>query len=284
MMPGSLMSGNRTLEEYQVRFVASVSQAIGAGYLSGKPRLRILDMGCDVSGRQLWHLAQLTRGEVVGINIPRDFPTEEAKLTAGAGVTMLRMDGTDLQFADESFDVVISSNVIEHVPDPAKFIHEAARVLKKDGIAYLETAPVWTSARGHHIMESMIAENCPGETRFRDDGSIIPEWSHLSLSRSQMAEVLNGRLNPETCDYILWYLYDSGDLNKTPWTELTQSLKSAFPHLQLMPRSLPGVNNRLTPSGGADDYSVYGFTAVGRKRSQDWLSKRLFWRLRRLGL
>ena len=283
MMPGSLISRNRTLDEYQVRFVASVTQIIGAGYLSGKPRLRILDMGCDVSGRQLWHLAQLTRGEVVGINIPRDFPTEEAKLTAGAGVTMLRMDGMDLQFADESFDVVISANVIEHVPDPAKFIHEAARVLKKDGIAYLETAPVWTSARGHHIIESIIAENCPEETNFRDDGTIVPEWSHLSLSRNQMADVLDGRVNPKTRDYILWYLYNSGDLNKTPWRDLTQSLKSAFPHLQLMPRPLPGVDNLFKPTDGNDDYSVYGFTAVGRKRPQHWLSKRLFWRLRRMG-
>ena len=272
------------MEEYQLRFVHNVNQVVGTNWLSRRPRLHVLDMGCDTSGRQLAEIAKLTRGEVVGINVPENFPSSAAIEVAGPRVQMFRMDGMNLSFPDRSFDLVISANVIEHVPDPGKFIHEAARVLKDDGVAYLETAPIWTNARGHHIMESMIAENCPEETNFRDDGSIIPEWSHLALSREEMAQLLCGKVLSKTRDYIIWFLYDSKQLNKSPWKTVNQHLHAAFPYVKVIPRPLPGVNNDLMPTDGADNYSVYGFVAVGRKRPQNWLSKRLNWRLRRLGL
>lgn len=272
------------LDEYQSRFVANVDRVIANNWLRRRPAIRMLDMGCDTSGRQLRHLAALTRGEVVGINVPTDFPTAAATEAAGPRVTLKKMDGMKLTFPDASFDLVVSANVIEHVPDPGPFIREAARVLKPNGICYMETAPIWTSARGHHVMESMIAENCPDETNFRDDGSIIPEWSHLSLSRQQMADHLAGKVLPGTREYILRFLYDSDDLNKVPWQVINAHFHSAFPFIKVISRPVPGIDNRLMPTDGADDYTVYGFTAVGRKRPQNWLAKRLYWRLRRLGL
>jgi O-antigen biosynthesis protein len=42
-------------------------------------------------------------------------------------------DVTALTFADETFDVVISQDVMEHVPDPATAFKEIARVLKRGG-------------------------------------------------------------------------------------------------------------------------------------------------------
>lgn len=50
-------------------------------------------------------------------------------------------DCTDLAFEDATFDLVFSSNVIEHVPDYQKAIDEAARVLKPEGIYLLATPP-----------------------------------------------------------------------------------------------------------------------------------------------
>jgi len=40
---------------------------------------------------------------------------------------------------DESMDFVVSSQVIEHIPDQGKFISEAHRILRKNGIFYLST-------------------------------------------------------------------------------------------------------------------------------------------------
>lgn len=44
--------------------------------------------------------------------------------------------GERLPFADETFDVVISDNVIDHAADPLAIVREMVRVLKTDGLLY----------------------------------------------------------------------------------------------------------------------------------------------------
>lgn len=43
-------------------------------------------------------------------------------------------DGKNIPFPDETFDIIFSSNVLEHIPHVAEFQSEIKRVLKKDGI------------------------------------------------------------------------------------------------------------------------------------------------------
>jgi SAM-dependent methyltransferase len=50
---------------------------------------------------------------------------------------MVKMDITNIEYADESFDVVYCSNVLEHVQDDKKAMREFNRVLKKNGWAIL---------------------------------------------------------------------------------------------------------------------------------------------------
>ena len=50
---------------------------------------------------------------------------------------MVRMDITNIQYRDESFDVVYCSHVLEHVPDDRRAMRELRRVLKTDGWAIL---------------------------------------------------------------------------------------------------------------------------------------------------
>jgi SAM-dependent methyltransferase len=49
----------------------------------------------------------------------------------------VKMDITDIQYPDESFDVIYCSHVLEHVPDDRKAMRELCRVLKSDGWALL---------------------------------------------------------------------------------------------------------------------------------------------------
>ncbi len=55
---------------------------------------------------------------------------------------VLRGDATKLPFADDSFDVVITSEVLEHIQDDVAAIAEMVRVLKPGG-HFAATVPAW---------------------------------------------------------------------------------------------------------------------------------------------
>jgi SAM-dependent methyltransferase len=277
---------NIALHDFQVRFVEALREAVDCSFWRRRPSVAILDSGCDPTGRQLRAMAALTRGHVTGINPCAGFPTSEARGTAGERTTLLAMDGMALDFPDNSFDVVCSANVLEHVPDPARYLLECARVLKPGGIAWIEAAPVWSGPRGHHIHEDMVRENCPEETAYRNDGSVIPDWAHLTHSPAELEEILRPGLRPETVRFIVDYLA-SDDLNKVGWAVMRRAIESAFPWRRLH----EGRCDTSPPaplSGTCEDHRVGGFAALLRKHCPSGVSwavkRRLVWRLRRCGL
>jgi ubiquinone/menaquinone biosynthesis C-methylase UbiE len=50
----------------------------------------------------------------------------------------IKMDITDIQFSDNSFDAIICNHVLEHIIDDRKAIAELHRVLKPEGWAILQ--------------------------------------------------------------------------------------------------------------------------------------------------
>jgi SAM-dependent methyltransferase len=73
----------------------------------------------------------------------------QTKLTRAAGLdylsadlldpdVMVKMDITDIQYPDASFDVIYCSHVLEHVPDDRKAIREFHRVLRPTGWAVIQ--------------------------------------------------------------------------------------------------------------------------------------------------
>lgn len=84
---------------------------------------RILDIGCG-SGEN-YKLLKGPNKEVYVLDIT-DLRTEDHGL-------FVRGNGCALPFKSESFDTVVSFDVIEHVDDDKRFISEAVRVTKKKG-------------------------------------------------------------------------------------------------------------------------------------------------------
>ncbi|AOX04918.1 SAM-dependent methyltransferase [Corynebacterium sp. NML98-0116] len=66
-----------------------------------------------------------------------------------SGYGSVRGDGTALPFATDSFDVVYSSNVAEHIPDWQTMAEEMLRVAKPDGLVVLSYT-VWLGPFGGH--------------------------------------------------------------------------------------------------------------------------------------
>ena len=54
-----------------------------------------------------------------------------------AGVELLQLDGTSLPFEDDSFDRLIATHVLEHIPFPHLAIQEWVRVLRPGGVLSL---------------------------------------------------------------------------------------------------------------------------------------------------
>lgn len=78
------------------------------------------------------------------------------------GMAMVVADITSLQFADESFDVVYCSHVLEHVPDDRAAIGECYRVLKRGGWAVF-MVPIHS---GTTVEDPSITDPAERERRF----------------------------------------------------------------------------------------------------------------------
>lgn len=66
-----------------------------------------------------------------------------------AGGNALRASGLSLPIATGSVDVALSSNVLEHVPDPEAMADEMVRITRPGGLVYLSWTP-WLSPWGGH--------------------------------------------------------------------------------------------------------------------------------------
>jgi ubiquinone/menaquinone biosynthesis C-methylase UbiE len=106
------------------------------------PCERFLDAGCG-DGRYLAALARLPERphQVVGTDIAERILATARRATEAAGIDaeLVRANLEALPFEDASFDLVLCTQVLEHVLDPAAALRELARVLRPRGTLVLST-------------------------------------------------------------------------------------------------------------------------------------------------
>ncbi len=103
--------------------------------LNIKPKDRVLDAGCG-TGRHACEMFRTLDADVVGVDLNME-DLRKAALTLrllsdnGNGSWIVsRADATKLPFRDSSFDLIICSEVLEHIPESGAAISELVRVLK----------------------------------------------------------------------------------------------------------------------------------------------------------
>jgi 2-polyprenyl-3-methyl-5-hydroxy-6-metoxy-1,4-benzoquinol methylase len=95
---------------------------------------RTLDAGC---GYGLFSAAAARRGaRVVSLDVGERLV---ARAQARAGSHGVVTDACELAIRDESFDVVIASEMLEHTATPWRAVQELARAVKVDGLLVLTT-------------------------------------------------------------------------------------------------------------------------------------------------
>ncbi len=113
------------------RLVMVFDECVSHTPLAGR---RTLDAGC---GYGLFSAAAAARGGlVVSLDIGERLVARARARAGSAGVVA---DASYLAIRDESFDVVIASEMVEHTPAPPRAIEELARSVKVGGLLVLTT-------------------------------------------------------------------------------------------------------------------------------------------------
>jgi len=156
---------------------------------------RVLDIGSG-PGFLAAQLADQTGpdGAVIGIDISQQMVERASQRTHQDWLSYRCADATALPFEDNSFDVVVSTQVAEYVPDIAKFCSEVFRVLKPGGRALI-LATDWEGVCWHsehpQRMEKVLtafAPHCADPklprtlgARLRKAGMVLNDVSYFSI-------------------------------------------------------------------------------------------------------
>lgn len=179
----------RPFAHYITVLPAAIRQAVPS--LGLAPGDRVLDFGCaDQPYGELFGSGI----EVVGADLP------------GNDVARLHLDGDGRVPADDgSFDAVLSTQVLEHVSDPAAYLLECARLLRSGGrllisthgAFYLHPDPVdywrWTSDGLKRVLEQA------GFRILRFEGVFGMAATGLQYVLDALLPRLPRRLRPLTC-------------------------------------------------------------------------------------
>jgi SAM-dependent methyltransferase len=113
-------------------------------YLHAKQDGRLLEIGCG-SGVSL-QLMQQKGWRVTGL----DFDKDAVNNARSKGLDVRHGQLSAQSFVDESFDAVVMSHVIEHVPSPVELLAESRRILKNGGVLIALTPSANSPAHRHY--------------------------------------------------------------------------------------------------------------------------------------
>jgi SAM-dependent methyltransferase len=162
-------------------------------YAAGRPGLRILDLGAqDVNG-SLRTVA------------PKDSQYVGADFAQGKGVDVVLTDAYALPFEDESFDICVTSSCFEHAEMFWLAFNEALRVLRPDGLLYM------------NVPSNGIFHRYPVDCwRFYPDaGKALENWARRSGYRPVMLECFTGlQRHAIWNDYVAVYVKDEANIDR----------------------------------------------------------------------
>lgn len=127
---------------------------------------RLLDLGCGEGA-----LLQRINGETVGA----DLNPERLVHAAEKGLPVTLADGCALPFTDDTFDTVISMEVLEHVPRMEAMMREVHRALRPGG-CWVVSVPSVTLRSWYEMKKDGRAYYCDEQEHYREFSPVDLGW------------------------------------------------------------------------------------------------------------
>jgi len=106
------------------------------------PNSRVLELGCGIGNLWLENLQRIPAGVEITLSDQSAGMVDQAQKNlknAGAAFQFEISDAQSIPFGQHSFDIVIASHMLYHVPDRERALREIKRVLKPKGRLYAST-------------------------------------------------------------------------------------------------------------------------------------------------
>lgn len=182
-----------------------------------------LDTILDISSPFIAAYVLSGRGRVIKTDIN---PAEREMIKEDANLTFQLEDGTQLSFQDNSFDLVYSISVIEHIyGNYADAVQEMLRVLKPGGYLYL-TFPV----SAQHTEQWLDQQIYPAQ--YQRDGKAFFQYR---FDREDVSVLLNSLKNCDLVDMSLYWEKQTGGydqciarMQKKPLVEKLRSVRNGL--------------------------------------------------------
>ncbi|RGY96546.1 class I SAM-dependent methyltransferase [Clostridium sp. AM58-1XD] len=177
-------------------------------FVKGK---RVLDVACGEGyGSKL--LKEWGALKVTGVDISKEAIEIAKENFSGDGIDYIQHSAEELPFENDSFDVVISFETIEHVDSPDKYLSEISRVLKFGGIAMV---------------------SCPNDPYYQKAGEPQNPFHKRIFSWFDFAKLTQSHLG----DNVDWYFgFALNGFMNVPLTRCTEPEKN-----EISPKSMQGL-------------------------------------------
>ncbi len=165
----------------------------------------VLDMGCGASGKSLYYIS-IGAKSVVGVDVVAHYKEEAEAFATQLGYEdrfrFLLGDALHLELPENSFDVVIMNDFMEHIYDPEGAIREAIRVLKPGGRLYINFPPYYHPTGAH--MSDVIG--IPWVHMFFSEKTLVTAYKDLVRGLPDEKERLELRFgsDPDSADTITY--------------------------------------------------------------------------------
>ncbi|MHA7179135.1 methyltransferase domain-containing protein [Arthrobacter sp. MDB2-24] len=164
---------------------AARTVASSAAYLEPylEAGMDLLDIGCGPGSITAGFADIVAPGSVIGIDSSADVVAQAAETHRDlANVEFREGNVYDLDFADESFDVVHAHQLLQHVADPVAALREMRRVVRPGGIVAARDADFGAMAWHPAIEEleewrTLYRDLARGNRGEPDAGRRLPGWA-----------------------------------------------------------------------------------------------------------